>query len=57
MRDQLDEVHGSAAKNFSYMQAKNYDHHIKKLLSVGTKVMVKDKAGEARKGHKLKVSF
>ena len=61
IRDQLDEVHETAAKNISYVQAKqaqNYDaHHIGKLLSVGTKVMVKDKAGEARKGDKLKVSF
>ena len=60
-RDQLDEVHESAAKNISYVQAKqakNYDAcHIRKLLSVDTKVMVKDKAREARKGGKLKVLF
>ena len=56
MRDQLDKVHESAAKNISYAQAKqakNYDAcHIGKLPSVGTKVMVKDKVGEARKGEK-----
>ena len=61
MRDQLDEVHETAAKNISYVQAKQaknyYAHHIWKLLSVSTKVMVKDKAGEARKGDKLKVPF
>ena len=61
MRDQLDEVHKTAAKNISYAQAKqakNYDAcHIRKLLSVGTKVMVKEKAGEARKGDKLRVPF
>ena len=61
MRDQFDEVHESAAKNISYAQAKqtkNYDAcHIRKLLSVSTKVMVKDKAGEARKGEKLKMPF
>ena len=54
MRDLLDKVHESAAKNISYVQAKqanNYDaHHIRKLLSVSTKVMVKDKAEKARKG-------
>ena len=61
MRDQLDEVHETAAKNISYAQekqAKNYDaHHTRKILSVSTKVMVKDKAGEARKGDKLKTPF
>ena len=61
MRDQLDKVHESTAKNISYAQAKqakNYDAcHIGKLLSVSTKVMVKDKAGEARKGDKLKAPF
>ena len=61
MRDQLDEVCESAAKNISQVQAKqakNYDAcHIRMLLSVGTKVMVKDKAGEARKRDKLKAPF
>ena len=61
IRDQLDEVYESAAKNISYVQAKqgkNYDAcHIRKLLSVGTKVMIKDKAGEVRKGDKLKVTI
>ena len=61
MRNQFDEVHESAEMNISYVQAKqakNYDAcHIRKLLSVGTKVMVKDKAGETRKGDKLKVPF
>ena len=60
MRDQL-EVHENAAKNISHAQAKqakNYDaHHTGKLPSVGTKVMVKDKAGAARKGGKLKAPF
>ena len=59
--DQLDEVHETAAKKISYVQAKQvktYDAcHIGKLLSVGIKVMVKDKTGEARKGNKLKVPF
>ena len=54
MRDQLDEVHESAAKNISYVKAKqaqNYDAcHIRKLLSISTKIMVKDKAGDAMKG-------
>ena len=61
MRDQLDKVHESAAKNISNAQAKqakNYGaHHIGKLLSVSTKVMVKDRVWEARKGDKLKVPF
>ena len=59
MRDQFDKVHESAEKNISYVQAKqakNYDAcHIRKLLSVSTKVNVKDKTREARKGDKLKV--
>ena len=58
MRDQLYKVHETAAKNISYAQARQnkiYDTcHIGKLLSVSTKVMVKDKAGEARKWDKLK---
>ena len=61
MRDELGDVQETAAKDISFVQAKrakNYDaQHIGKLLSVGTKVIVKDKAGEARKGDKLKVPF
>ena len=61
MRDELDEVHETAAKKISYAQtkqAKNYDvHHIGKLLIVSTKVTVKDKAEEAGKGDKLKALF
>ena len=61
VRNQLDEVHETTTKNISYAQEKQvknyYACHIRELLGVGTKAMVKDKAGDVKKGDKLKMPF